>query len=487
MTSDNSKSKPRHCGKIMHRLYIRKGTEKRKWIAVGYYCDECSEMLKEYDLKKMVTIHEFPTDAFNLVDRITNPQSLVLDPGFSLTKVGFTGEKIPRFIFDSVVYYNESGESFIQLAEKTETTVKIKKKHRIFNIVENREELNKDVFEIFLTHIFEKLKVKSSKTAVWVIEKYHNANYSDFLKGRLDVINNSSLPEKAKQHLRKEKKTEYVNGFETASSNRRAMAEVFFNVFKTPKVYFSVGELLSLYADNQVTGVVVGIGANSTRIVPIYEGFIISHGLSIRERGGVDVVNQVKEFITKVGLKTPKSYHVDYQVQKNTRLASEEFCYIADDVKCEMKKRKESDKYARSVNVVHDIHIKLDEIRYLAPEILFENEPLSILNKPGDLADAVIESIQKCDKGLAKSLYSNILLVGGGTLYEGFSKRFYQDLKSKIPDNIVFNATAKPDRLISAWIGGSILSGMKLFEERKFWVSKAEYEDKGSSAVDRCI
>jgi len=28
---------------------------------------------------------------------------------------------------------------------------------------------------------------------------------------------------------------------------------------------------------------------------------------------------------------------------------------------------------------------------------------------------------------------------------------------------------------------------MKVFEERNFWVSTAEYDEKGSKAVDRCI
>ncbi|MBY9002009.1 MAG: hypothetical protein KGD64_13910, partial [Candidatus Heimdallarchaeota archaeon] len=280
MTKIKSKSKPRHCGKVMHRIYIRKGTEKRKWIAVGYYCDECSIMLKKYDLKRLGGLMELPTDATKLVDKVTNPTSVVLDPGFSLTKVGFTGEKEPRFIFDSAVYFSDSGESFIQFAEKVETKTKVKKISLIFRKAENREELDKDVFEIFLSHIFEKLKVKSSETALWVIEKYYSDEFSNFLKGRLDVINNSTLPENVKDSLRKEKMVKYVNGFETSISIRRAMAKVFFNGFNIPKIYFSLGELLSLYADNQVTGVVVGVGANSTRITPIYEGYIISHGLN---------------------------------------------------------------------------------------------------------------------------------------------------------------------------------------------------------------
>ncbi len=481
------KTKPKHCEKVMHRLYIRKGTEKRKWIAVGYYCDECSIMMKEYDLTKLGGIQEITIDASKLVEKVTNPKKVVLDPGFSLTKVGFTGEKEPRYIFDSAVYFSDTGESFIQFADKVETKTEVKMKKPIFRKTEQGETLDKDIFKLFLKHIFDKLKVKSSETAFWVIEKYQKRNFADFLKGRLDVINNSTLPEEAKDVLRKEGMVEYVNGFESSFSIRRAIAEVFFNGFNIPKVYFSLGELLSLYADDQVTGVVIGIGSNSTRITPIYEGYIISHGLSIREKGGLDVVKQLEKHIQKEGIDIPKSYHANYQILKNTRLASEELCFVSQNVKDENKKWKQSDKLMRSINIINDKHIRLNEIRYKSTEILFEEEPLSILNNPGDLADAVIESIQKCDKGLVKSLYANILLVGGGTMYEGFKERFTQSFKSKVSDQLNFNITAKSDRLISAWIGGSILSGMKIFEERNFWVSKNEYDEKGSSAVDQCI
>ncbi|MBY9000545.1 MAG: hypothetical protein KGD64_06495, partial [Candidatus Heimdallarchaeota archaeon] len=137
--------------------------------------------------------------------------------------------------------------------------------------------------------------------------------------------------------------------------------------------------------------------------------------------------------------------------------------------------------------VINDKHVKLNGIRYKATEVLFEEKSLSILNNPGDLSDAIIESIQKCDKALAKSLYANILLVGGGTMYQGFKERVTKSFKSKVSDDLIFNITAKSDRLSSGWIGGSILSGLKIFDERNCWVSKAEYDEKGSSAVDRCI
>ncbi len=482
-----SKTKPKHCGKTMHRLYIRKGTDSRKWITVGYYCDECSKTMKDSDLMKTGSLDELLQEKITLVDRIKNPTAVVIDLGSSLTKAGLAGEDKPRSIFDTAVYYSEKGEPFIQNSNKIEKYVRIKSVEYIYEDDEDFQVINKDVCEIFLKLIYEKLGIKASEKALWIIEKHYKTNFSDFLKGRLDVINNSSLPEEAKEILRKEKTVDFLNSFETAISVRRSIAEVVFNRLNIPKAYFSVGELLSLYANQQTTGVVVGIGAYSTRIIPIYEGYIISHGVSIRNNAGKNVVSRLESYIVEQGTKIPKTSNERFQMKKNIRLASEELCYVSRDLIEERQNWSSSDKYNKSMSISDNSYVKLDEIRYKAPEILFENEILDILKNPGDLTDAIIESIQRCDKSLTKKLYANIMFVGGGTLYKGFGNRITKSLKDKVPEHLAFNVTIEDNRLISGWIGGSILSGMKIFEERNLWVSKAEYEEKGSSAVDRCI
>ena len=114
MSKNIQNSKPKHCGKIMKRIYIRKGTEKRKWIPIGYYCNECSKMMRDSDLIPTRKIDEIIGAGSKLVDKVSKPQTIVLDLGYSLTKVGFSGEKKPRFIFDSVIYFSKTGESFIQ-------------------------------------------------------------------------------------------------------------------------------------------------------------------------------------------------------------------------------------------------------------------------------------------------------------------------------------------------------------------------------------
>ena len=486
MTKTTQNSKPKHCDKPMKRIYIRKGTDKRKWIPVGYYCNECSKMIKDSDLIPTRKINGILKAGSKLIDRVTKPQIVVLDLGHSLTKVGFSGEKKPRFIFDTAIYLSKKGDSFIQKSNILEKKMIAYTRKQIFETNENMK-INRDNLEIFLIHVFEALEINPNNKSILIIEKHHKSNYTDYFKGRIDVINNCTLPEKTKEYLKTEKKVDFVDYSRTTISHRRTIASILFDQFNIAKLYFSNGELLSLYAKEKVTGVVVNIGALNTRIVPIYEGYIVSHSVSIRDKGGYNIEEQLHNYIKEKGIELNNSNSRAITMRKKIRLASEEHLYVSLDEKEEQGKWLESDKLIRSVNIINETYTKLDEIRFKAPEILFKKEPLSIIKKQGTLTDAIIESIQKCDKDLVRALYSNIILSGGGTMYEGFKERFIQDISKKVPEYTTFNVTADSDRLISSWIGGSILTGLKMFEERGLWVTKAEYNEKGSSAVDRCI
>ena len=480
------KTRPKHCGKAMQRVYIRKGTEKRKWITIGYYCEHCSKFLKNIDLMKSQGILKNQVEEVKLVERMKKPTTMVIDLGSSFTKVGFAGENQPRHIFESAIFYSTNDDTFIQspnvIAKK-----KIIKKAPIYYETNNIEEkIDLKNLEIFFRHIFEKMKVNPSKIAILILERPQKDTYVDSLRGKMEVINNSTLPEKAKNILRDKNSLDYIGVYDQMKVIRRKIARVLFDQFNVYKMYFTVKELMALYAGGNVTGLVVNIGASATRILPIYDGWLITHSISIRNTGANDVTRLMKEYTNK---------HIDYLkdtqnkniIDKNIRYATEELCYVSENPKKEKQIWQKTDKQIRSANIINDNFVKYDEILYEAPEILFRNEPLSVTGEPGDLTDAVIESAQKCDRDLLKFVLSNIVLIGGGTLYRGFRERFYSDIRSKIPDHIEIKVEADRNRLIKSWIGGSILSSLKIFNERNLWVTKTEYDERGSSAVDRCI
>ncbi len=101
---------------------------------------------------------------------------------------------------------------------------------------------------------------------------------------------------------------------------------------------------------------------------------------------------------------------------------------------------------------------------------------------PG-IHEILVHSIQKADLDLRKTLYSNIVLAGGSTLFPGFGDRLLNEVKTLAPKDIKIKITAPPERKYSTWMGGSILASLTTF--KKMWISKKEYEEDGDIAVNK--
>jgi len=482
---NQKKGKPQHCGKKMQRLYIRKGTAERRWIAVGYYCNVCRKMIKDSDLALYRRSEDLMTRP-ELVPFLSNPQKIILDIGEKLTKVGFGGEREPRLILDSLLYYDKNNKSFIQNSDYIETSKTVKSQKTLF-CDDISPSLKLDVVDLFLTRVFEILGVNPKDKSIMIIEKNYKNNYVEALYGKKKEINETTLPEDIKEKLKEKRKVEYLNYDKYVKFPRRELSSLLFDNFEASQIYFSNGELLSLYANDMITGLVVNIGTSSTRIIPVFQGFIITHAINVRDIGTAQVFEKILEYLDVQNNFKNVSQHTKYLIQKRLRLSSEEFCYISLDPTSEETKWYENEKLKKYIHLFENEYVEMDQIRYLATEILFEKEELSITKKKGTLTDAIIETIQKCDVDLTKSLYSNILVTGGGSFYEGLAERLLFELKEKVQNRVEVSVNTKPNRLISSWIGGSILSILPDFENSNLWVTREEYNEKGVSAIDRCI
>lgn len=106
----------------------------------------------------------------------------------------------------------------------------------------------------------------------------------------------------------------------------------------------------------------------------------------------------------------------------------------------------------------------------------------------------------QADLDLRKTLYSNIVLSGGSTLFPGFGDRLLHEVKRLAPKEVkikiscylfsrtanffdLFYISAPPERKYSTWIGGSILASLDTF--RKMWVSHDEYDEDGANIIHR--
>lgn len=78
-----------------------------------------------------------------------------------------------------------------------------------------------------------------------------------------------------------------------------------------------------------------------------------------------------------------------------------------------------------------------------------------------------------CDIDVRKDLYSNVVLSGGTTMFNGISERLSKELINLAPSSMKIKVVAPPERKYSVWIGGSILSSLSTFQT--MWITNAEY------------
>merc|ERR1712072_737424 len=70
---------------------------------------------------------------------------------------------------------------------------------------------------------------------------------------------------------------------------REKQAELFFEQYGVERFYLELQQVSALRAAGRTTGVVVDCGAGMTNAVPVFEGFIMPHGVQHVDFGGQDI------------------------------------------------------------------------------------------------------------------------------------------------------------------------------------------------------
>ncbi|XP_065071989.1 alpha-centractin [Rhopilema esculentum] len=254
--------------------------------------------------------------------------------------------------------------------------------------------------------------------------------------------------------------------------NREKATEIFFETFNVPALFVSIQAVLSLYATGRTTGVVLDSGDGVTHAVPIFEGFAMPHSIMRVDLAGRDVTRYLKLLLRREGW----NFHTTAE-QEIVKTVKERVCFLSLN-----PQKEDSIEAEKSAYVLPDGNIlEVGPARYRAPELLFR--PDLIGEEFEGLHQVLHYSIRKSDMDLRKTLYSNIVLSGGSTLFKGFGDRLLHEIKKLAPKDIKIRISAPQERLYSTWIGGSILASLDTF--KKMWVSKKEYDEEGVRAIHR--
>ncbi|KAG8835965.1 Actin-2 [Serendipita sp. 399] len=247
--------------------------------------------------------------------------------------------------------------------------------------------------------------------------------------------------------------------------NRDIAAQIFFDTFNVPALHLGVQAVLSLYASGRTTGIVLDSGDGVTHAVPVFEGFSMPHAVRRVDMAGRDVTEHLQLLLRKSG------HNLYTTAEKEVvRSIKEKCCYVASNPS---KEEKESAGRTEEFRLPDGSVVKLGMERFKAPEILFNPEQIGM--EYVGVHQVIIDSINRVDLDLRKSLFSNIVLSGGSTLCTGFGDRLLNEVKKVAIKDIKIRIYAPPERKYSTWIGGSILAGLATF--KKMWVSAEEYQE----------
>ncbi len=378
-------------------------------------------------------------------ENFLNAKALVVDNGSFLSKNGFAGEDRPRSVFPTiigthkyepimtdVIYYTRDHYIGVEALE-------LKALLRLTSPIEHGD-----------------IKDWTDMEKIW-----HFTFYTDL---RIDPSEHPILLTEAPL---------------SSKPQREKKTEIMFEIFNVPALYFAIPAVLSLYASGRTTGCVVDIGAGVSHIIPIFEGYALKHLIKRFDFGGRDL-----DFFLQHRLRQ-KDFSVSTSEEKQiVRDIKETLCYVAIDPEKERMRFEHNIIGTKKTYLLpDDTSITIGEERFLTPECLLN--PSHIGKEEDPLDEIIVKTISECDIGLRKELYNNIVLSGGSTLFPGIKERLTKEIKEKIPKSVDVKIIAPPDRIYSAWIGGSILASIKTFH--RMWITKREYKEKGAQVVHRCF
>jgi actin-related protein len=237
-----------------------------------------------------------------------------------------------------------------------------------------------------------------------------------------------------------------------------------------------------LYASGRTTGVVLDSGDGVSHTVPIYEGFAIPHAIQRIFLAGRDLTEYLKDILKND--RTPGQPTLDFTTPAELEIVrdiKETMCYVVGDYDAAMKEADESHACEKSYELPDGRKIIVGAERFKCAEILFT--PQNAGKEMEGVHKYCFDSVMKCDNDVRRDLFSNVILSGGSTLFEGMAERMWQEIHQLAPTNNRIKVLAPPERLYSVWLGGSILASLSTFQS--MWISKMEYDESGPSIVHR--
>jgi len=362
-------------------------------------------------------------------------RTIVMDIGAYSSKVGFAGEDNPSLEFFTRVgkpKYQELDKKFMKLDQELYVGDEIQSVglYKIYNPIQKGKIADWNYFRKLVDYAFYNLRV--DPTLVNVLFAIHPL-----------------FP----------------------SQDKKRLFEIFLEEIQCRAFYPILDTMLILYSGGFQTGLIVEIGESSTRIIPIYKGYIIDHAIEVLEIGGKFLTKYMGEIV-----ENSTGFSPDTSIRREImRALKEKACFVSLDYKEDLRR---SSQYKKEYYLPDGSTITLSKERFIIPEILFKPKSNSEF-KP--LHEAILDVLEKCDVDVRPKLLQKIFLSGGSSMFPNLKSRLYQELELELArrkkENLGIKIIAPRERRNSVWIGGSILAILPEFSDK--WITRSSYFRNG--------
>ena len=360
--------------------------------------------------------------------------TVILEIGQYSTKIGFGGENDPRYTFLSMTgvpkYQNiEMGISQKNIFVGNEL-IDAMGLYKISYPIENGQISDWTMYKAIVDYCFYLLSV--DPTIINVLLLIHPLTYQNDIKN---------------------------------------LFKLFIEDIQVMGFYPVVDVMLTMYSGGFTTGLVVDMGAGSTRIAPIYESYALNHAFHVYNLGGTQLDKYLMSLLTEAGLR------IDSSVQKEVvKVLKERACFCSLNYEEDMKHLKE---LTKKYNVPDGSSTELKSQRILVPELYFKPNLNNL--ELNSLPEVICDVVDQCDIDIRRDLLSKIFLVGGSSLFPQIDDRLQNEIELELSKRGKqlqdVKVIAPMERINSNWVGGSILSMIPEFQDR--FVSRAQYYKEG--------
>ena len=313
---------------------------------------------------------------------------IIIDIGSAYTKVGFAGDKKPRYMFPSITGTEKYKAVMADVSTRSiyvgDDAMKMRGVLKVSHPIQRGNIMDWNAYYEILNYIFYSLL-------------------------RLDSLAFYPVLYVEQPFIQRETK-EYI-------------ARVLFETHKIDSLMMVPSPLLSMFSVGLTNGLVVESGDGTTWIVPVINGQIYNQAVQRLNLAGMDVNQNFKALLMREGISLSSS-----AADEIVREIKEQNCYFNLDPNVKPSRLDEKFQYPMPDGTYMQMPTNL---LYEAPEVMFNPSMLgyNMMNVP----QSMIYCLQLIGNEYWADLLSHIVISGGNMSYAGFDERLKAELAELVP------------------------------------------------------